>query len=150
MDGTELFSHEEARIGFVYLTRKAHVDCFISKTELGKGLFTLHFLPHCSLSLKEAKAGAWSRVWSRHDRGTFLLDFVFIVLSQLLYRPQDYLPRGSPSHSGLDPPLSMSNEENVPQTHSKAILMERPSFQTCQVNNQEQLHITHPCLNCTL
>jgi hypothetical protein len=47
-----------------------------------------------------------------------------IVLIQLLYRTQDQLPKGGPTHSGQDPLSSISNQENAPQTSAEAILME--------------------------
>lgn len=45
-------------------------------------------------------------------RGTLLTD----LLSYCSYTPQDCLPMRGPAHGELGPPVSISNQENSPQT----------------------------------
>lgn len=78
---------------------------------------------------KETKAGTQgrnleARTEAENMRQCCSLTCHHGLLSQLSYTIQDHLSRGGNNHNGLDPPVSVINEENDPQGCSHSNLME--------------------------
>lgn len=84
---------------------------------MGKGLSSLFMLTVCyqRKPRKELKAGAWRQNGCRGNGGVLYTDGLDLrdVLSLLAYTTQDDLPGVVPP-SGLGPPISITDGENVP------------------------------------
>jgi hypothetical protein len=78
---------------------------------VGKGSFHLILLGH-NLSLRGIREGTQAGIKTESMEEYYLLACsIWLMLSQLSY---SILPRDGTNHSGVDFPLSIRNQENVP------------------------------------
>jgi hypothetical protein len=61
---------------------------------------------------KNSRQEPGGRDWSRSHGGTLLTDL--LSTAHLCYIGQAHLPGNGTAHSGLDPPMLISNQENRP------------------------------------
>jgi hypothetical protein len=84
----------------------------MSKGNLGAGEgFILLMLPGISIERKQGRnsnrVGTWKQERIQRPWGVLFTDLVIMALP---YRSQNQQPRKGPTHSGLDPPASISNK----------------------------------------
>lgn len=74
---------------------------------------------------RSSRQESGGRNWSWDQGETLSTDsFPLMCSATFLYTSQVHLPRDATTHIRLDPPMSINNSENVPQTCLQADLME--------------------------
>lgn len=75
-------------------------------------------------SRDDPQAGVWHQ-----GTGAETMEVLFMPCSASfpIQHREDHLPRGGPAHSNLGHPTSNLNQENAPQTHLQANLMDGSS-----------------------